>query len=141
MRGYHVRIRVTIQPATPTTPTAAKTPTKAAAWTTNTFVPKSIFESLPSHNPRKTSKNKAILGSKRRDYRYGPIRIDWLDLKGSSPHTTPSIKETVEKPKGSVGEGTMDGELTLSASGNGKEKDIRSRGQMVLTFAYIFWLS
>ncbi|KAF9644977.1 zf-UBP-domain-containing protein [Thelephora ganbajun] len=88
MRGYHIRIRVTAQSTSTTTKTPTTTATTGApvrvAWTTETFIPKSIFESLPSHIPRKTSRNNAILGSKRRDYRYGPIRIDWLDLKGSS---------------------------------------------------------
>jgi BRCA1-associated protein len=124
MRGYHVIIRVTIPP----TPTTAKTPTKtSAAWATNTFVPKSIFESLPSHTPRKTSKKNAILGSKRRDYRYGPIRIDWLDLK-SSTRTTSSLEKQIEESKGGVGGGTMDNAPALSVGGNGKEKDVRTRG-------------
>lgn len=106
MRGYHIRIRVTVQPV-------AKTPAKSPAWTTDTFVPKSIFENLPSHTPRKTSKKTAILGSKRRDYRHGPVRIDWLDLKSS--------------PAG-VGGNTMDNAPATSFGGSGKERDIRSRG-------------
>lgn len=123
MRGYHVIIRVTIQPA----PTTTNAPTKPAAWTTNTFVPKSIFDNLPSHPPRKTLKNKAILGSKRRDYRYGPIRIDWLDFKGSTRPTS-SVQKPIEKPKGGVDGGTMDVSPAVSTSGNGKEKEIRNRG-------------
>ena len=87
-------------------------------------MPTSIFESLPSHTPRKTSKNKAILGSKRRDYRYGPIRIDWLDLESSS-HSTSSTGKT----KNIVGGDTMDASLATSPSGSGKEKVTRSRGK------------
>lgn len=127
MRGYHITIRVTAQSTSTTTKTpttTAKTGTPArAAWTTNTFIPKSIFESLPSHTPRKTSRNNSILGSKRRDYRHGPIRIDWLDLKSSS-RLCPSI----EKPKNSVEEGTMNNAPTTSVTGNGKERDLRGRG-------------
>lgn len=127
MRGYHIRIRVTAQ----STSTITKTPTPTAtagappraAWTTDTFIPKSIFESLPSHTPRKTSRNNAILGSKRRDYRYGPIRIDWLDLKSPSQPTS-SIKES----KASADGGTMDNASATGVSGNGKEKDLRRLG-------------
>jgi len=127
MKGYHIVIRVTAQSnftATKTHTTTAKTGTPArAAWTTNTFIPKSIFERLPSHTPRKTSRNNAILGSKRRDYRYGPIRIDWLDLKGSS-QPYPSI----EKSKNGANGSTMNNTPTTSATGNGKERDLRGRG-------------
>lgn len=119
MRGYHIRIRVTVQPA----PTVAKNPAKATPWTADTFVPKSIFENLPSHTPRKTSKKTAILGSKRRDYRHGPIRIDWLDL-GSS-----STGEPIGRPRGSVGGNTMDNAPATSFGGSGKERDTRSRGR------------
>lgn len=123
MRGYHVRIRVTIQRPPTTTTTSTPTTKTSPAWTPNTFVPKSIFESLPVHAPRKTSKNKPILGSKRRDYRYGPIRIDWLDL---------NIKE----PKAGVGPGTMDGAPAPNPVGlTGKERDVRNRGQIVLTLS------
>ena len=126
MRGYHIRIRVTVKSTstitkTPTTTTA----TARAAWTTDIFVPKSIFESLPSHTPRKTSRNNATLGSKRRDYRYGPIRIDWLDLKSSSQ--TPS---SIQESKIGAGGGTMGDAPTMSPSGNGKEKDLRGRGRI-----------
>ncbi|KAF9786273.1 zf-UBP-domain-containing protein [Thelephora terrestris] len=119
MRGYHIRIRVTVKPAT-------KSPAKATTWAADTFIPKSVFENLPAHTPRETSRNNAILGSKRRDYRYGPIRIDWLDLK-SSPPTTSSIEKPLKKPKGGIERVTMDNAPTMSASGNGKEKDTRNR--------------
>lgn len=129
MRGYHIRIRVTVRSTssgTKTPTTTAKTGTPArAAWTTDAYIPKSIFESLPSHTPRKTSRNNAILGSKRRDYRYGPIRIDWLDLKSSS-HPSSS---TGKKPKRGTKNDTMNNQPTTSTSGNGKEKDLRGRGE------------
>jgi BRCA1-associated protein len=121
MRGYHIRIRVTVKPAT-------KSPAKATTWAADTFIPKSVFENLPAHTPRETSRNNAILGSKRRDYRYGPIRIDWLDLK-SSPPTTSSIEKPLKKPKGGIERVTMDNAPTMSASGNGKEKDTRNRSE------------
>ena len=129
MRGYHIRIRVTVRSTssgTKTPTTTAKTGTPArAAWTTDTYIPKSIFESLPPHTPKKTTRNNAILGSKRRDYRYGPIRIDWLDLKSSS-HPSSS---TSKKPKRSTKSDTMNNQPTTSTSGNGKEKDLRGRGE------------
>jgi len=129
MRGYHIRIRVTVRSTssgTKTPTTTAKTGTPArAAWTTDAYIPKSIFESLPSHTPKKTTRNNAILGSRRRDYRYGPIRIDWLDL-GSSSHPSSSISK---EPKRGIKSGKMNNQLTTSASGNGKERDLRGRGE------------
>ena len=128
MRGYHIRIRVTSQStstATKTPTTTAKTGAPRAAWTTGTYIPKSIFEILPSHTPKKTSRNNAILGSKRTDYRYGPIRIDWLDLK-SSPQLSSSV---IKKPKSGTEGDTMDNAPTASAGGSGKEKDLRGRGE------------
>ena len=128
MRGYHIRIRVTVRSTstatkTPTTTVATGTPARAA-WTTDTYVPKSIFESLPSHTPKKTSRKNATLGSKRRDYRYGPIRIDWLDLKSASQPSS-----SIKKPKSGTKGDTMDNAPTASASGNGKEKEFRGRGE------------
>lgn len=129
MRGYHIRIQVTAQSASavtkaPTKTTTTRTPARAA-WTTDTFIPKSIFESLPSHIPRETSRKNAILGSKRRDYRYGPIRIDWLDLKSTS-QTSPSI---IKEPESGINDNEMDNTPTASPSGNGKKKDLRGRGE------------
>lgn len=128
MRGYHIRIRVTVRPAstvTKTSDTTATTRTPArAAWTTDTYIPKSIFESLPSHIPRKTSKKSATLGSKTRDYRHGPIRIDWLDLKSSSQSSS-----SIKKPKSSAKGDKMDNTPIASPSGTGKEKDLRGRGE------------
>ena len=129
MLGYHVKIRVTAQPASTVTTTTATTRKPArAAWTTNTYIPKSIFESLPSHTPRKTSRNHATLGSKRKDYRYGPIRIDWLDLNSSRPSFIAG------EPKSSARGDTMDGVSTVSASTSGKEKDPRVRGEESFEF-------
>lgn len=129
MRGYHIRIRVIAQPTSTATKTPATTATTGkparAAWTADTFIPKSIFESLPSHKPRKTSRNRAILGSKRRDYRYGPIQIDWLDLK-SPPQTSSAV---IKKPNSGADGGTMDNAPTANSSGSGKEKDLRGRGE------------
>ena len=125
MRGYHIRIRVTAQSSSTITKTPATTAATArAAWATDTFVPKSIFESLPSHTPRKTSRINATLGSKRRDYRYGPIRIDWLDLKGSSQ--PPS---STQESKSGISSGAMGDTPTMGPSGSGKEKDLRGRGR------------
>ena len=123
MRGYHVKIRVTVQ-STSTTATTTATARKLgrAAWTTDTHIPKSIFESLPSHTPRKTSRNHAILGSKRKDYRYGPIRIDWLDLNGSGPSFISGGTKT-----------SAEGD-TMDSVASGKERDPRVRGEGLFGF-------
>src|ERR1700722_16152209 len=36
-----------------------------------------LFQQLPSHKPNPTASDSALFNS---DYRFGPLRIDWLDL-------------------------------------------------------------
>ena len=44
------------------------------------YIPVSFFHHLPSHDPKPTARRNAIFNQ---DYRFGPIRIDWLDLEMS----------------------------------------------------------
>ncbi|KAF9258913.1 zf-UBP-domain-containing protein [Marasmius fiardii PR-910] len=52
MRGYHIRIKVD---------------------ESDSFIPCSIFDKLPSITEKKSG------SKKKKDYRFGPIRVDWLD--------------------------------------------------------------
>ncbi|KAL4072959.1 hypothetical protein V8B97DRAFT_1869616 [Scleroderma yunnanense] len=73
-RGYHIRISVhrTVEVS------------RSHPHTIDTFVPNTLFERLPSHPPRSTSRKNALFNSAHKDYRYGPIRIDWTDFDNMS---------------------------------------------------------
>ena len=45
----------------------------------DSFIPTSLFQHLPVQTPRNTARQ---INPKQRDYRYGPIRLDWLDFEG-----------------------------------------------------------
>ncbi|KIY62383.1 BRCA1-associated protein [Cylindrobasidium torrendii FP15055 ss-10] len=62
MRGFHIRISV------------SSTPNDSS-----TFLPRDILGKLPSHQPAPTARKNATFNPKAKDYRFGPIRIDWLD--------------------------------------------------------------
>ena len=72
MLCFHIRLQLDRQArfrGTGTTPT-------------NTYTPKDLFEPLPSHSPVQLSKRRDTLRRGRgRDYRFGPIRIDWVDFQ------------------------------------------------------------
>jgi hypothetical protein len=67
MRGYHIKISLR-KPST------------------ESFVPASLFQHLPDHSisqskaPSSTSHNTEPT-SEQRDYRRGPITIDWMDIE------------------------------------------------------------
>ncbi|KAK0488929.1 BRCA1-associated protein 2-domain-containing protein [Armillaria novae-zelandiae] len=62
MRGYHIRIIVSLKKDSP-----------------DTAVPPSFFQHLPSHKPNSTSRRNATFNPGNKDYRFGPIRLDWSD--------------------------------------------------------------
>ncbi|KAF7309649.1 hypothetical protein MIND_00336000 [Mycena indigotica] len=64
MRGYHIRISVTLESTNQTLP----------------FAPGSIFNPLPAQTPRPTARQNATYNPRHKDYRRGPIRLDWIDL-------------------------------------------------------------
>ncbi|OCH94257.1 zf-UBP-domain-containing protein [Obba rivulosa] len=90
MRGYHLRIY--LQPASTTNPTSASyTQSSTLARQQNVFVPSSLFQPLPVHSPRSTTRRNTVSFHSRtpsassssqraQDYRLGPIRIDWVDF-------------------------------------------------------------
>ena len=51
----------------------------------DSFIPASLFQPLPSHSPKSTHRrdtlSRPILN---KDYRTGPIRVDWIDFEEMS---------------------------------------------------------
>jgi BRCA1-associated protein len=95
--GYHIRISLTTHTsiAAPSTSSSFKQTHIPAG---EPFVPSSLFQHLPAHPPNKTSRRYTIhhsqsaqsdvsdqvsesdQGKGYKDYRFGPLRIDWVDF-------------------------------------------------------------
>jgi hypothetical protein len=71
MRGYHIQIVIHSNP-----------PLSSSSLfpNTDTFIPTSIFQHLPAQPPKHTARRHALFNPKHKDYRYGPIRLDWIDF-------------------------------------------------------------
>lgn len=76
MRGYHIRIQLAQRPHN-----------------SETFIPTSLFQDLPTHTPKSTSRKSATFNPKNKDYRFGPIRLDWVDLTNTSSSMNKAGKE------------------------------------------------
>src|SRR5882762_2337509 len=76
--GYHIRIVLHPNPPLPTSDPSPNT---------HIFIPTSIFQHLPSHPPKHTARRNALFNPKHKDYRYGPIRFDWVDFDKMSATT------------------------------------------------------
>ena len=74
MRGYHVRIVVQRKAEI----------SQSHPPVVDTFTPKSIFEHLPSQSTKPTSRRNATFNPAHKDYRFGPIRLDWIDFENMS---------------------------------------------------------
>ncbi|KAF5373345.1 hypothetical protein D9615_007463 [Tricholomella constricta] len=78
MRGYHIRLiaqrRTDISPSQPQP--------------ADTYLPSLLFQHLPAHKPKSTARRNALFNPQDKDYRFGPIRIDWVDFEEMSkaPH-------------------------------------------------------
>lgn len=71
-RGYHIRI--VLYPKSNTSSLKLNTNDRSS------FIPASLFQQLPAQKPRQTTRQNAIHNSKQKDYRYGPIRLDWVEF-------------------------------------------------------------
>lgn len=112
MRGYHIRITLDRpSPATPSTSLSYASTSMLSSSNITSFVPKSLFEPLPSHSLKSTTRrntvsihrtysHSSIQPAPHRDYRYGPIRIDWADLAEMDVSITK--KSGVGKDRGMV---------------------------------------
>lgn len=72
MRGYHILISLcpTFEASSPST--------------AQEFIPFSLFQTLPAQPPKPTNRRNAVNSYKGKDYRFGPIRIDWVDFETMS---------------------------------------------------------
>lgn len=114
--GYHIRISLTKPVLSPSSSSSYK----QSHLDTSTFVPTSLFQPLPTHPPKSSARRYTIhhprvqaAGSpdesnEHRDYRFGPVRLDWVDFD------------------------TMDLEGSKKLSG-GKEKEKAKRGMYVFS--------
>ena len=76
MRGYHIQIVLN-----PTDHISHQSPP-------DPFVPDSLFQSLPSHSPKSTlHKSTLSRPNLNKDYRVGPISVDWTDFDQMSSIT------------------------------------------------------
>lgn len=71
MRGYHIRIRVH---------------RKQESSKAEELIPGYLFSRLPAQKPKPTQRLCTPAETPKNDYRFGPIRIDWMDIEnvGSS---------------------------------------------------------
>ena len=71
-RGYHIRIVLY--------PKSNPSSLKLNINDSLSFIPTSLFQQLPAQKPRQTTRQNALHNSKQKDYRYGPIRLDWVEF-------------------------------------------------------------
>ncbi|KIJ20810.1 hypothetical protein PAXINDRAFT_174236 [Paxillus involutus ATCC 200175] len=89
MRGYHVQIIVQRKAEI----------SQSHPQVVNTFVPKSLFQHLPSQPPKPTSRRNALFNPVHKDYRFGPIRLDWIDFENMNTAVyTGREKDTIKGP-------------------------------------------
>lgn len=83
MRGYHIRIIVEQNAQISSSqPQAA-----------DSFLPSHLFQHLPAHKPRPTNRRNATFNSHNKDYRFGPLRVDWVDFENMSRTSHTVVKE------------------------------------------------
>lgn len=62
------------------------------------FVPSTIFQNLPAHKPKSTAPRNPASNLHSKDYRFGPIRLDWVDFgKMSKASYSTAAKERVSR--------------------------------------------
>ena len=86
MRGYHIQI--VLNPENSPRTTHQPLP--------DSFIPASLFQPLPSHPPKSTLRRDTLSRPNlNKDYRTGPIRVDWIDFEQMSSilHGGKKVKE------------------------------------------------
>ncbi|TFK89171.1 zf-UBP-domain-containing protein [Polyporus arcularius HHB13444] len=125
MRAYHIRISLARPNPSQSSSSATSTSYKqtSAISGAQAFVPSSLFQPLPSHAPRFASRRNTFSvqnlsaekqpeDPERRDYRFGPLRIDWVEFSDMDAPRSSFMK---------VG--------SASGSGKDKEKSAQRRGE------------
>lgn len=72
-RAYHVRI-VLQRISSPSKPEQA-----------DPFTPVSLWQPLPTHPYKTTARRNATFNPRGKDYRFGPIALDWVDIDNMTP--------------------------------------------------------
>ncbi|OBZ74261.1 RING finger protein ETP1 [Grifola frondosa] len=119
MQGYHIRISLHCpSSSSSSTSTSYHHPSAISSTPSNIFIPASLFQQLPSHSPKSTARRNTLSAyhhssvsvsqSERRDYRFGAIRVDWVDL--------PDMDKTT-------------GALRKTSSGKEREREMHRRGE------------
>ena len=85
MRAYHVRI-------------ALQRTSSSKSKQTDTFIPLSLWQPLPTHAHKSTTRRNATFNPYGKDYRFGPIALDWVDLDNMTP--VPFVSEGRTGSKG-----------------------------------------
>ena len=112
--GYHIRISVT----KPTSSASTSTSYQPSHLDPPTFVPASVFQPLPAHPPKLTARRYTIHNSRgksqsihssqesfeHRDYRFGPLRVDWVDFDDMDLNGSNRVSHSRDKNHGEKGE-------------------------------------
>lgn len=101
MRGYHIRI--ILQPRTEIS--------TSQPHLSDNFTPTSLFQHLPAQQPKPTARRNALFNHRHKDYRFGPIRLDWIDFEDMSANKNKN-------------------QNTYATASSGKEKE-RGRGAFI----------
>ncbi|KAJ6624952.1 hypothetical protein B0H10DRAFT_1783886 [Mycena sp. CBHHK59/15] len=83
MRRYHIRISIQSKPGS-----------------SHTFALGSVFAKLPAQTPKSTARQNALYNPRNKDYRLGPIRLDWVDFQMNSKttYTAGKVRENGREP-------------------------------------------
>jgi BRCA1-associated protein len=87
MRGYHIRILVHRK--------------RDSNSKVEEFIPEHLFSKLPAQKPKSTQRRSGPAETPKSDYRFGFIRIDWMDMEdvgSSSGH----IKKNKDQGRGTL---------------------------------------
>ena len=103
MRGYHVRIVLHLPPSKKT----------------NAFIPLSLWQPLPTHPPKSTARRNATFNPRGKDYRLGPIALDWIDLDNMTATPFP-------------GRGRVDPKGEFTVSSPSRRWDLSGRAELVI---------
>ncbi|TRM60741.1 hypothetical protein BD626DRAFT_121481 [Schizophyllum amplum] len=106
MRGYHIIISVQRKIELST----------SHPHPTDVFLPGNLFQHLPAHQPKATKRKTALYNYNNKDYRLGPIRLDWVDFETMS--TSSSAGKAREQNKGTAAASFVPNSRTKSGSTN-----------------------
>lgn len=90
MRGYHIRIVVQRKSELPLSQTQPG----------DYFVPTSLFQQLPAQKPKSTARKNVLYNAASKDYRFGPLQIDWVNFEDMSKASYSTVGKGREHGRG-----------------------------------------